>query len=76
MIFWHDLATRYKNHPNVIFGLYNEPHDVPWEVWRNGGMVTDIPAKLEPRPDENHDTIPWACRSFMTRSARPARKMS
>lgn len=43
--FWHDVATRYKNHPNVIFGLYNEPHDVSWEVWRNGGTVTDVPAK-------------------------------
>lgn len=44
VVFWHDLATRFKNHPNVIFGLYNEPHDVPWNVWRNGGMVTDMPA--------------------------------
>jgi endoglucanase len=45
VIFWHDLATRFKNHPNVIFGLYNEPHDVSWEVWRSGGTVTDIPAR-------------------------------
>jgi hypothetical protein len=43
--FWHDLARRYKNHPNVIFGLYNEPHDVPWEIWLNGGTTTDIPAR-------------------------------
>jgi endoglucanase len=43
VVFWHDLATRYKNHPNVIFGLYNEPHDVSWEVWRNGGRVDDLP---------------------------------
>lgn len=43
--FWRDLAIRYKNHPNVIFGLYNEPHDVPWEVWLNGGTATDIPAR-------------------------------
>ncbi len=46
--FWHDLAVRYKNQPNVIFGLYNEPHDVSFEVWRNGGMVTDKPARQDP----------------------------
>ena len=39
--FWRDVATRYRNHPNIIFGLYNEPHDVSWEIWRNGGTVTD-----------------------------------
>ncbi len=43
--FWHDMATRYKNHPNVIFGLYNEPHDVSREVWHNGGMTDDLPPK-------------------------------
>ncbi|HEY3763202.1 MAG TPA: glycoside hydrolase family 3 C-terminal domain-containing protein [Verrucomicrobiae bacterium] len=46
--FWQDLATRYKNQPNVIFGLYNEPHDVSFEVWRNGGTVTDKPARQDP----------------------------
>jgi hypothetical protein len=39
--FWLDAATRYKNHPGVIFGLLNEPHDVTWEVWRNGGVVIE-----------------------------------
>ncbi len=39
--FWLDAATRYKNHPGVIFGLLNEPHDISWEVWRNGGMTGD-----------------------------------
>ncbi|HLX94247.1 MAG TPA: cellulase family glycosylhydrolase [Verrucomicrobiae bacterium] len=48
VIFWHDLAGRYKNHPYVIFGLYNEPHDVSWEVWRNGGTAMDIPAEWNP----------------------------
>jgi len=42
--FWRDVATRYKNHPNVIFGLYNEPHDAPWHIWRDGGTITDVPA--------------------------------
>ena len=38
--FWLDAATRYKDHPGVIFGLLNEPHDISWEVWRNGGLTT------------------------------------
>ena len=41
--FWRDVATRYANHPGVIFGLLNEPHDVDWAVWRDGGWVTDKP---------------------------------
>jgi hypothetical protein len=35
--FWKDAATRYANHPAVLFELFNEPHDISWEVWRNGG---------------------------------------
>lgn len=46
--FWRDVATRYKNQPNVIFGLYNEPHDVSFAVWRDGGMATDKPARWNP----------------------------
>ncbi len=37
--FWTDAATRYKNHPAVIFDLMNEPHGITWEVWRDGGFV-------------------------------------
>tara|TARA_R100000027_G_scaffold2734_9_gene2703 strand:- start:1101 stop:2756 length:1656 start_codon:yes stop_codon:yes gene_type:complete len=37
--FWVDAATRYKNHPAVLFDLMNEPHGTSWEVWRNGGWV-------------------------------------
>ena len=37
--FWTAAATRYKNHPAVIFDLINEPHGTTWEVWRNGGFV-------------------------------------
>ncbi|MEY2468719.1 MAG: endoglucanase [Actinomycetota bacterium] len=33
------LANRYKDNPYVAFDLFNEPHDIPWSVWRNGGMV-------------------------------------
>lgn len=43
--FWNDVARRYKDHPNVIFGVYNEPHDVSWQIWRDGGTITDRPAQ-------------------------------
>jgi aryl-phospho-beta-D-glucosidase BglC (GH1 family) len=41
LLFWKDAAARYKNHPAVLFGLYNEPHSVSWDVWKNGGTVTE-----------------------------------
>ena len=41
LTFWKDLAAAYKNHPAVLFDLYNEPHDVSWDVWRDGGAVTE-----------------------------------
>ncbi len=55
--FWKDAATRYKNHPGVIFELFNEPHDISWEVWRNGGEVS---YKVKPKTDvaaENAETL-------------------
>ena len=33
------LAKRYKSHGYVALDLYNEPHDIPDGVWRNGGVV-------------------------------------
>jgi len=41
--FWKDFAPVYANNPAVLFDLYNEPHDVSWDVWLNGGMITDTP---------------------------------
>ena len=40
-VFWKDVAAAYKDHPAVIFDLYNEPHDVSWDVWLKGGKVTE-----------------------------------
>ena len=37
--FWKDAAVRYKNHPGVIFELWNEPHSMSWKVWRDGGLL-------------------------------------
>lgn len=39
--FWKDAAAKYKNHPAVLFELFNEPHGMSWEVWRNGGEVAE-----------------------------------
>ncbi len=33
------LAKRYKNRPYVALDLHNEPHDISWDVWRNGGII-------------------------------------
>jgi endoglucanase len=38
--FWADVASRYKNDGRVLFELYNEPHDVPWNVWKSGGKTS------------------------------------
>ncbi|MDB5407873.1 MAG: cellulase [Rhodospirillales bacterium] len=32
--FWGQLAAVFRDRPDVIFGLMNEPHDIPAEVWR------------------------------------------
>ncbi len=38
--FWADVASRYKDDGRVLFELYNEPHDVPWNVWKSGGKTS------------------------------------
>ena len=39
--FWKDVAARYKNNPAVLFDIFNEPTGIGWDVWKNGGAVTD-----------------------------------
>lgn len=41
LAFWKEVAAIYKDHPAVLFDLYNEPHDVSWDVWRDGGRVNE-----------------------------------
>ncbi len=53
--FWADLATAFAHQPAVLFGLYNEPWGVPWQVWRNGGTVT-----------EGNDKVPGDRREYHT----------
>ena len=43
LVFWKDFAAAYANNPAVLFDLYNEPHDATWDVWLNGGIITDRP---------------------------------
>jgi endoglucanase len=39
--FWTQVAGRYRTDGRVLFELYNEPHDVSWPVWQNGGASGD-----------------------------------
>jgi endoglucanase len=39
LTFWQQVATRFKSDPMVAFDLYNEPHGINWNIWRNGGTV-------------------------------------
>lgn len=34
--FWQQVATEYKNDPDIIFELFNEPHDITAGEWRDG----------------------------------------
>jgi hypothetical protein len=37
--FWSEVASKYQNDGHVLFELYNEPHDISWDVWLHGGIV-------------------------------------
>jgi endoglucanase len=39
IVAWQRIAQRYANLPGVVFDLYNEPHDVAWPCWRDGGCT-------------------------------------
>jgi hypothetical protein len=39
--FWRTVADRYKANPLVAFDLYNEPHDISSQQWRDGGPITE-----------------------------------
>jgi len=41
LTFWRAVAEKFKGDGRVIFELYNEPHDVEWPVWKNGGTSGD-----------------------------------
>lgn len=37
--FWQSAAVIYKDHPNVIFGVFNEPANCSWDQWYKGGHI-------------------------------------
>ena len=41
LAFWKSCGKRFANNPAVLFDLYNEPIEASWDVWRNGGMLTE-----------------------------------
>lgn len=34
--FWVSVARAFRRDPAVMFDLYNEPHDISWQCWRDG----------------------------------------
>ncbi len=41
IVFWKDIAKKYANIPGVLFDIYNEPHDVDWNIWKSGGQISE-----------------------------------
>jgi len=39
---WSKLATRYKGNSRVVFGLVNEPHDMPTEQWVSAANAATV----------------------------------
>jgi hypothetical protein len=39
---WQSVAATFKNDPNVVFGVFGEPHDVTWPCWRDGGSTCGL----------------------------------
>lgn len=58
--FWTQVASRYKGNPLVAFNVYNEPHSVSYDVWRNGGTLS---SGGEPWPVVGMQTLYDAVRS-------------
>lgn len=37
--FWGSVAAEFKDNTSVLFDLYNEPQNVDWPCWRDGGCT-------------------------------------
>jgi len=55
--FWKDFAPVYANNPAVLYDLYNEPHDVTWDVWLKGGTITDKPNGRRAGPPRTYESV-------------------
>jgi hypothetical protein len=42
--FWQQVAGKYKGDGRVMFELYNEPQQISWDVWLNGGSTNGMTA--------------------------------
>jgi len=40
--FWISVADAFKNNSSVLFEPYNEPHDITWQCWRDGGTCSGV----------------------------------
>jgi len=40
--FWQQVANAYKGNNAVIFELFNEPRDISWSCWRDGGNCSSF----------------------------------
>lgn len=40
LTFWRELATLERGDRGMWFEFYNDPHDVSWAQWRDGGAIT------------------------------------
>lgn len=54
--FWQKLAAHYKDNDRVIFGLMNEPHDLPTEQWL--GSANAAIAAIRKAGAKNLITVP------------------
>jgi hypothetical protein len=57
VVFWQDCAAAYRDHPAVLFDLYNEPHDVAWDIWLKGGTITDRPNSRRGGPPRTFEAV-------------------
>ncbi|KAH9810631.1 family 5 glycoside hydrolase [Melampsora americana] len=53
---WTKLATHYKDQPNVMFGLVNEPHDVTSKIWI--GVVQEVVTGIRKAGANNNILLP------------------
>ena len=44
VLFWKDVAAKYKADSRVLFELYNEPIINDWKLWLNGGFTSGFQA--------------------------------
>jgi endoglucanase len=54
--FWRQMAIAFKDNPHVWFGLVNEPHDLPAQIWL--GDANDAIAAIRSTGAPNKITVP------------------